>query len=275
MSTPRCTFHAELLTDAIETEIAPQAGVQTLDIPVRVRVSSSAAGWEMRVKSTHLTSEDGDSISHDEVKLVTAEGLLLPLHAFQMVVSDGPAGESEYAIELAVEVEDWLECTTYTGELFLGAQHPQGPRSPLQKIPIALTIRCGCAHQIENNKMYFHFADLPDTQTATANGQVSADVPVQLRLRALEGRIDELPLLRAHGDEAPDARIPLDWRLAEGGQFRRPPDGACSDEEVAAWLLHGTPGAVAYELDLSLTPAPYQAAGDYGMEVEVTLQPVL
>lgn len=275
MSAARCRFQAEVLTETLETEIDPEPGTQTLDFLLRVRVQSSAPGWQMRIKSTHLENEDGARIRHEEMKLVPQDGALLPLNAFQPVVHEGPAGEAEYAVELAVEVEDWLECTTFSGELFLGVQHPQAPRSPLQKIPVTLTVRCGCTHQIEDNKMYFHFGGLPATQTATANGEVSADVPVQLRLRAVEGRIDELPLLRAYGDEAPDARIPLDWQLAESGQLRRPPDTACSDEEVAAWLLQGTPGAVSYELDLSLAPTPYQAAGDYGMAVEVTLQPVL
>jgi hypothetical protein len=204
-----------------------------------------------------------------------------PLRAPVTLVANGGAGEGVVEAPLVLVTRDFHRPGGYSGWVEVISSTAHGPNPRTIRVPIAVTVSARASHAVRDNKVYFHFAQLPAAQDAAVKGDISTDVPVNLSITTLSGRLDRLPLVKAFGGEftvpgGAAESIELDWKLAEGALgAARPPDLRASDSRSFSWVLAATPGDLAYRLEVGAKPVAHQAPGDYGMEVVVTLQPRL
>jgi len=268
----------EALTEQIAQDIgSAKPGTYALDEPVGVRVTASCDGWRLFMRSSRLTTEDGDTIAADEVCWKNDEGQLLPLNTDTMVVDFGPPGESALESDLVLVASAFRAAGVYTGVIFVAAEHVAAKTVGVE-IPVQVTIQQEFTHTVQDNKIYFHFADPAASQTATVTGAISADGPVDLIIEAQEGAIGELPLQKTFGSQNHpfDDPIPVTWKLVEAGSAgSRAPDQVSPGGDRASWELAGAPGDTTYELECTIAPEGYQAPGDYGKEWALIIAPRL
>ncbi len=269
--------HVELITECTSTAVGARPGECSFVKDLRVGFMGTHPGWTLGLEAVPLAAEGTrQTIAAAEVCWVPAEGDPRPLDRHHTVIDDGNAGSVIVDIRLALVTTRQHEAGHYVGELVI-SPGPVPPAGPPVVVPLEVDVQYRYAHSWEGSQIYFHFADLSESQTAVVNGSVSADTPVCLTLSATGGSVTSLPLLKRFGHSPVEgANIPVTWRLAEdSGGTRRPPDETAGGGETISWLLQGTPGEVVYYLDVAVSPEAHQAPGDYGMEVDVALHPIL
>jgi len=275
--TKKETFEVEVLTPSLQGNIGMCPGTYPVEEPLRLRITSSHAGWQTAVKSTDLKNHKR-SIRAGEVHLLKDDGTTLPLHKFRKVVTHGPSGTTLLEIRLVLKTTSCHRAGRYCGWIYISSRKPSGAKSPLIKVPFCVTVELRASHSYSGNRMYFHFGHAGEPLNGVVEGSVEADAPMHLVLSVQEGNIGAMPLLRKFGDTPPPpgTSIPLAWALREAGSADYdPPDCRSSDGKKISWRLRGTPGETDYRLRLTVAPDAYQPPGDYGMRVEVGLVPDL
>ncbi len=267
-------FTVELLTPSLEATIGMRPDTYPVEDRLGLLINSTRRGWQITLKCTNLKVDGGDTIAAREVCLVE-DGEMLPLNKPRKLVKRGPVGETILEVELALVTTTYHAGGTYEGELLIGSQLPGGPKSPLIKVPFTVTVAAQVTHAYRDHKMYFHFGFPDESLSGTMTGEISSDAPLRLSLSVADGRVDLLPLVKPAGGRE-EGLIPLDWKLQEStSSSLRPPDAHSLDWDEVSWMLNGTPGDIAYELQCTVEPEVFQAPGDYGMPVTLTLTPVL
>lgn len=275
-------FLVEVLTPSLHAEVAAQQGNYPVEPVLTLRITASGPCWLMKIKAIDLQHDEpphGRKISADEICWVNEEGERVPLRAPVTVSACGPAGVTTLELPLEIATLDFHEPGCYSGFIEIIATQAHGAKPKTIKVPLTVCVTMHITHAIRDNKVYFHFADLPATQTAVISGDITADTSLHLSISTQTGRIDRLPFFHSWSNAfkpPADSSIGLVWKLAEGpAGHARPPDLQPNGGKSLAWVLAGTPGTTTYQLELGITPEAYQAPGDYGMEVTVTLQPCL
>jgi len=275
---PPGAFHIEVLTPTIEAEIAGRAGPYPMEDRVHLRILAPLPGWQLAVMATDLRLDANEAIAASEICLQTDGGATALLNQRQLVVQSGEPGETVIELQLVLVATERHEMGLYKGTLLIEAFPGQSATPEAVEIPFEATVRCQVQHVFEGSKMYFHFADLPGQLSATVRGGVSADATIQLSLSVSNGSINSLCQRKAYwgGAGSSDNSIPLTWKLGEGaGGPLREPDTRGSDGSAVSWRLEGTPGEIEYRLECTLSPEACQPAGDYGMEVILSVEPLL
>ena len=270
-------FSVQILTSSMHATIGMHPDTYYADEPLRIRVTSTLPGWELTLKSTHLTPNGaGDRIDASEVYWAPVGGEMQDLQVFRQLVVKGRKGVTLVEAPIALVTRKYHNAAQYCGELFIGAQKPGGGKSPLQKVPFCTEVGYYASHSYRNHKMYFHFGHPDEALSGVMDGEVTAECRVSLSLSVSDGRVDKLPLGHGMTESVPaDATVPLSWRLRESGGLFREPDYQSWNGREVSWSLSGTPGAVQYDLECAVEPGDFQPPGDYGMAITVTLQPVL
>ena len=275
-------FLVDVLTPRLHAEIAAQQGVYPVEPVLSVRVTASDPCWTMKIKAIDLQHDEpphGRKIAAHEICWVNGDGEQMPLRAPVLVAPCGPAGVTLLELPLEIVTASNHDPGCYSGFIEIITTKAHGATPKTIKVPLSVCVTMHISHTIRDNKIYFHFADLPATQKAVISGDISSDASLHLSVSTQLGRIDRLPLSHAWSrffDPPADSSIGLVWKLAEGpAGHARAPDLQPSGGKSLVWLLAGTPGTTSYQLELGISPEAYQAPGDYGMEVTVTLQPCL
>lgn len=284
-------FKLEILTSDIDCTIRSIQASYDVEEQLALKVISTHPGWRLSLHASDLLFKNGSAVKgkilSSEVCLSNESGKF-PLNRPVTVVSQGPANETSLLCNLAMVTTGFHRPGRYKGNLLIITQSPPDPSngevdtikvcSPVMDIPIEVNVISRFQHEISGNKIYFHVGKpiIAPTMKATVNGHVEADTPISLNLESSE-RIDRLPQVKAMlgKDVNPDIWIPLQWTLAESGRPQRNPDSTSSNHRGVSWIIHGTPGAVDYDLDCAINPAAYQAPGDYGTSVTMTIKPIL
>ena len=158
---------------------------------------------------------------------------------------------------------------------------PNGPEPSTIHIPLELDISAEISHAITNNKVYFHIGNPIKEKglEAIISGRVDTDCPVSLLLSVEEDTLNGLRFIQTFSSirrsDEPDP-IPVIWALKENGQegFRMPDFGESEGREIG-WHLQRTPGYCEYDLKCAINPLSFQAPGEYGLKIEVSMVPKL
>jgi hypothetical protein len=243
-------------------------GTYLIDEPLCLQVTSGEPGWYIQIHATSLKSKD-DEIGPEDIHIETKQETLA-LDQPQVVAQDGDLGETAVEVLIELRTTQRHKTGTYVGELFLIAGYMGGPPPEVIKVPFEVEVTCSVSGSIQGNKMYFHCGLPGKSLSATAQGEVSLDTDVCLRLSATDGRVDSLPMLKFFSDRRQynkAAAIPLVWELRENGSGWREPDGISFDGGEISWGLAADADKVFYELQCSPQPDASQAPGDYAMHV--------
>ena len=280
--TPNCppAFVVELLTPAIETIIGMPPAEYPVEDTLKLRVTSTQPGWSVSVSADDLKEGHRTEIRAREIYARIGVNLQ-PLNRTQTVVQCGAGGVTTVEIPLALVTNKAHDAGVYTGMIRVQAEAPCGQQSPCpMEIPFTVTVGCRVSYTINGHKMYFHFGDLRENPslTGTITGALSSDALTHMTLSVAAGRIDQLPLIKRFpdGDTPTGVSIPLQWKFREVtcGTFRTADTQSCNGRD-ATWTVHGTPGAIDYQLECIVQPATTQMPGDYAMPLELTIVPVL
>jgi len=251
-------------------------GTYLTDEPLRLQVASKNPGWYMQIHATSLKSDD-DEIGPEDIHMET-EQEAVALNQPQVVAQDGDLGETTLEVFIELRTTQRHKPGTYVGELSLIAGYIGGPPPEVIKLPFEVEVTCSVSGSIMGNKMYFHYGLPGKSLSATAQGEVSADTDVCLKLSATDGRVDRLPMVKSFSDRKPRNEapaIPLVWELRENSSGWREPDRISFDGGEISWELAADAEKIFYELQCSPQPDAAQAPGDYAMHVILTMIPIL
>lgn len=251
-------------------------GTYLMDEPLHLQITASDPDWYVQIHAASLKGPE-DEIGPEDIHMETKEGTVA-LDEPQAVAQDGDLGETTVEVLIELRTTQRHKPGTYVGELSLIAGYIGGPPPEVIKLPVEVEVTCSVSGSIIGNKMYFHYGLPGKSLRATAQGEVSLDTDVCLRLAATDGRVDSLPMVKSFSGRKPcneAAAIPLVWELRENSSGWREPDRISFDGGEISWELAADAEKVFYELQCSPRPDPAQAPGDYAMHVVLTMVPIL
>jgi hypothetical protein len=278
-------FHGYVNIDinpnCLSADIYATPGEYPIDDLLRISIDSSDPGWYVEIMATELLLEGDDpqdKINPDEVVLVVADNCHVALDKPYRIYTRGEAGITPLESVLYLNTTDFHTPGVYNGWIIVAvrAQHVSLEKI-IRKVPFTVTVRGTVENSITGNKLYFHYGRPNEPQCASVMGNLYSDIPLTLFLSTGSSRMDRMPCVKRPGDSsALDIYIPMMWRLRESGAVAlREPDEVLGEHGSYGWLLNGLPGEIDYEIECTVNPSEHQSAGDYGIEVVITLAPTL
>lgn len=275
-SDPICSL--DLGNDAINDSIGPYPDTYPIADHADLLVNASLAGWGLTVSCSDLLPTDSsihDTIRAEEICLVS-DGGNLSLDTIRSLVLSGPLGETPLSLQLCAVTTSQHKLGTYQGNLILSCQASPTQAAHEYLVPVELKVQITSTLTLLDPMVYFHFGKPGSSQTAQISGSLKANSPMSITLTSDTGTPQEMPQVKPFGTaKATDVSIPMEWKLGEAGASSRLPDEVNPAGNALTWAIDGLPGEVPIQFDLTVSPAEFQAPGDYSMQLRVDLTPML
>lgn len=260
--------------------IVDLADIQSASTEIPILVNAGQSGWQMALVSQDLTPQSGALIPAESLVALGAQKKWVPLSDTRPLplVLDGQTGTTRIGVPVRALIPETAPPGDYTGEMTLIAARTFGDPAPqLRRFRFCLRLCQTIEHEFRGTRTYLHFGNTQSGQQFRVEGAIHYTHPVRLILRGEDGPVDALPLTKpfAGGAGAASEPTPLVWRLAAGASgIARPPDAAALDGSWIAWDLVSGECRKDYTLECDVTPAPYQAPGDYNARLRIDVQPL-
>jgi len=281
---PKAQYPFSIIDKPISVSIEPanlvdsismSPGTYTLNEPLHTQIISSYSGWYLQIHADSLTSA-ADTIESQDI-WITGKQEALPLSEPRTIIEEGGFGEVSETILLELRTSMQHKPGIYTGQLYIIVGIHQGPPPEIIEVPFEVEVACRMSGNISGNRMYFHYG-IPDNQLkASTGGEITADTNICLSLTTTDGRIHSLPMIQSESSrtQPENCCIPLVWELRYTNVSWREPYYTSPDGREISWELAIDSEPISYELQCSPQPDAAQAPGDYGMNVMMSVAPLL